>query len=806
MIFKEEDLVDLAEGKNAIQSTISRWSMINDAKRAISKNINIECYAFHTDIEDSPWWMVDLEEVCDIDYIRVKNRINSTFHFIKKALTMQVALSLDGVNWTLVSKELCKWDDAKLIFEAEILQRQKARYVKLFLKERNYFHLAKVEVFLRKVKGYIVAAKPDGFGMRLASMINAIYLSEKIDGKFAFAWPLDTDTDTLGAQVSEKSDDKNYMSVSIDKPENIFTKEFLEHHLIVDSRIRGYHGDFYDKDLKAITTIELARLWGWYINQTWPYKYLQNCEKSTCLLELKQSYNKICFSEKFELIKEASKKIFSSLNANFIALHMRGGEVVLGNFKKAPEIWMWNRHFPYELAIEIGLREIGNGNNIVIFGQDINANKLLKDYLLKYSNGTTINIVDDFIDSVYNDMERAFFEMNFMSNASKIYSTGSSIFSQCAEMIAGKELLISYHDFFTIQEMFEYIEKNIDCLNLHDLQKAYSCYKLYALSKKLGYSLEESIKYVYLALNYDPKNSAYKIAILDCMFNMRSLTEIDKQLRLYLEEDLEDFFDCLYGPHTAFPWGVQYYEDLRSKYIINVSVDYPNISYVAAKISLFQKNPSNALKFIQYSLKSQPDNKEFLSCKKEIEALLTKQEEGIAQSNKSQSNLQQPEAKANDKESQIAKISPDSFEKQLDSKTQELTLKNQQLNSKTKELNFTLRYGTAKDRIHNHLSYKLGQAMIENSKSLLGYIRMPYVLSYIKDKHEQEQQQYQETIKKNPNLKLPNLESYPDYKESLKEKECLTYKLGEAFIKASKTWYKGGYVRLWFEVRKLKKR
>ena len=168
---------------------------------------------------------------------------------------------------------------------------------------------------------------------------------------------------------------------------------------------------------------------------------------------------------------------------------------------------------------------------------------------------------------------------------------------------------------------------------------------------------------------------------------------------------------------------------------------------------------------------------------------------------------------------------------QLDSTKKELELKNKQLESKTKELgtknkilisnpntshliqnasNFKGKLAylntltTAKDRIHNHLSYKLGQAMIENSKSLLGYIRMPYVLSYIKDKHRQEQQQYQETIKKNPNLKLPNLESYPDYKESLKEKECFTYKLGEAFIKASKTWYKGGYVKLWFEVRRLK--
>ncbi|OEV52034.1 hypothetical protein AJY63_02555, partial [Campylobacter jejuni] len=82
----------------------------------------------------------------------------------------------------------------------------------------------------------------------------------------------------------------------------------------------------------------------------------------------------------------------------------------------------------------------------------------------------------------------------------------------------------------------------------------------------------------------------------------------------------------------------------------------------------------------------------------------------------------------------------------------------------------------AKSRIQNHLSYKLGQALIENSKSILGYIRIPFVLSYIKDKHKFEQKAYEEKIKENPNLALPPLETYPDYKEALKEKECFTYK------------------------------
>ncbi|ECR0867810.1 hypothetical protein F0874_09200 [Campylobacter coli] len=118
-------------------------------------------------------------------------------------------------------------------------------------------------------------------------------------------------------------------------------------------------------------------------------------------------------------------------------------------------------------------------------------------------------------------------------------------------------------------------------------------------------------------------------------------------------------------------------------------------------------------------------------------------------------------------------------------------------------LSFQAHHGTAKSRIQNQLSYKLGQTMIVNSKNIFGILFMPvYIISTLLS-HKQEQKIYQEKIKKDPSLKLPPLESYPDYKEALKEKECLTYKLGEALIKANKTWYKGGYVKLLFKIRKL---
>ncbi|HEH4418405.1 TPA: sulfotransferase family 2 domain-containing protein [Campylobacter coli] len=136
---------------------------------------------------------------------------------------------------------------------------------------------------------------------------------------------------------------------------------------------------------------------------------------------------------------------------------------------------------------------------------------------------------------------------------------------------------------------------------------------------------------------------------------------------------------------------------------------------------------------------------------------------------------------------------------------QTIKLKEQTIQNKENLLNFQNHYGTAKSRIQNHLSYKLGQALIINSKSVLGFLSLPFIILSIVISHKQEQKIYQEKIKKDPSLKLPPLENYPDYKEALKEKECFTYKLGEALIKANKTWYKGGYVRLLFKIRKLKK-
>ncbi|EAL9667081.1 glycosyltransferase family 2 protein, partial [Campylobacter jejuni] len=128
----------------------------------------------------------------------------------------------------------------------------------------------------------------------------------------------------------------------------------------------------------------------------------------------------------------------------------------------------------------------------------------------------------------------------------------------------------------------------------------------------------------------------------------------------------------------------------------------------------------------------------------------------------------------------------------LEIKNQELRNQTNQIHNLNKTLNFQNNYGKAKIRIQNQLSYKLGQALIINSKSVLGFLSLPFIILSIVISHKQEQKAYKFKVKKNPNLALPPLETYPDYNEALKEKECFTYKLGEEFIKASKNWYGGG--------------
>ncbi|WP_270982990.1 hypothetical protein [Campylobacter upsaliensis] len=85
--------------------------------------------------------------------------------------------------------------------------------------------------------------------------------------------------------------------------------------------------------------------------------------------------------------------------------------------------------------------------------------------------------------------------------------------------------------------------------------------------------------------------------------------------------------------------------------------------------------------------------------------------------------------------------------------------------------------------VKQHLSYKLGQAMIECSKSLFGYVCLPYVLYYIKSTHKKEN--------------LETTQQFLDYEEAQNIKNHLSYKLGQGLLQRTRGGGGGDYAKLY---------
>ncbi|EEW9940540.1 DUF2972 domain-containing protein [Campylobacter jejuni] len=113
---------------------------------------------------------------------------------------------------------------------------------------------------------------------------------------------------------------------------------------------------------------------------------------------------------------------------------------------------------------------------------------------------------------------------------------------------------------------------------------------------------------------------------------------------------------------------------------------------------------------------------------------------------------------------------------------------------------------SATERIKNSLSYKLGFAILEHKKQYRrGFLILIYKLYKIKKQHFKDQKLYKQIIKIFPQLAYPKLETCSDYNESIKYKYHLSYMLGEVLIYAHKTWYKGGYFKLYKNIQIIKR-
>lgn len=145
----------LSRSKPATQSSISEWS-VNltpeaDARGAVNGVINGQG-KFHTDLEDAPWWQVDLDRISGISEIRLFNRMDQR----ERANRLAIDIGLEAGHLIEIYRRESDEpfggvDGNPLIFKPTI--PIPGRFVRIRLLTRNYLHLDQVEIWGEPLPG-----------------------------------------------------------------------------------------------------------------------------------------------------------------------------------------------------------------------------------------------------------------------------------------------------------------------------------------------------------------------------------------------------------------------------------------------------------------------------------------------------------------------------------------------------------------------------------------------------------------------------------------------------------------------------
>ena len=119
-------------------------------------------WGFHTDLQDNPWWQVDLGKVQSLAQVRVWNR-SDTEEAAQRAIRFEVLLSDDGVAWRRVYQH-----DGRIFYGYRMPDRSplvvkfpesSGRFVRIQLPGKAFLHLDEVEVY-GKQGGNLAMRKP----------------------------------------------------------------------------------------------------------------------------------------------------------------------------------------------------------------------------------------------------------------------------------------------------------------------------------------------------------------------------------------------------------------------------------------------------------------------------------------------------------------------------------------------------------------------------------------------------------------------------------------------------------------------
>lgn len=574
----------------------------------------------------------------------------------------------------------------------------------------------------------IVANRFDGLGERFLAFMNAIYLSNLYNYNFKFIWN----------SMDESNPDLNIEGVifpSVPPKEFLFSEKFIS--------------DYYCYDYNQ--TIFDTSLWSYYkknsfevINKFFQENNILQCNLNTDMSNFFSDISKveyrsnmasiwrnIGFSKEINSVIEYGNKIRDFLKQNYIAIHMRGGDI----FYRTDVLYLC-RFKALEICLSVDIIKRNKGENIVLLGNDENLNMKLKNIFaqLGYNIFTSNDLIKD---CDFDVTQKAIFDIILMSNSKKLYLSGSSGFSNLAYLIGNCDKVCVY-DIYSTHQKYSIIKNNLKVFDFDKYQKSFAYIHLYIYAKELKLSLSEQLFNLKEAMITRDDAFVFKLFYVDLLLQNGQF-DIAEKFFITIIDNMDKFFENLlyngWGGAEYFLYDFVFLNYLQIKNIEK----YPNL-YCITYYLIFRLLKVNYIKIkdkiMFFLINNYFDRKLILEC-----SFLKNQNEII-----------------------------DFLEKEIVS-----SLNNHLMQTKSNKTCL----------LHNHLAYKLGFAYKYYSKGI-NKIALPFILFYIKKEHQRKKIVLEQNCSN-------DLET------------AYIYQLGKIIIKAHKTWYKGGYIKLWFEIRKLKR-
>lgn len=507
------ELMDVAPRGVATQSSLSKWSKKNDAQRAVM-GLNDD-FSFHTDINvnEIPWWQLELDDIYTVDYIEIHNRKSNQYQDIARYI--KILISIDGTNWKTIYNGTCVFgaspEGIPLILPFQ--ETDKFRVIRIENLMGKHLHLNAVKIFSkvtlsRNKQLTFLANRTDGPGERLKTIIKGIAAAKVCNCNFLFSWS------QLGTTIRHDT----YHSV-VEK-ELVFSNTFIEQHYIQNSEVDNLD-KIRMKDLSLPLTADIKNKVCLIENQTLEVSFV----------DISKFLNKDSYINAFKHIKFSDRYTYILSLVDFImgsrtnkAFHLRAGDIVYGVYKDSDRFI--DKVIPFGLVVDI-LKNIDKKETVYIFGQDYTQ----LAYLKKEFNVVLANEIAD--SYTLNNAEKAFFEMYLMSKFKEVYAYPSA-FSYVPTMI-GECHIVNPSALYTETEIFAIIEASLT----EKLEPFTNCQRTHSINFILKnyydiLPIQKKIDYTKLAKGLDLSNMFFQILHIVYLYDDMQEKNADKLMKALL--------------------------------------------------------------------------------------------------------------------------------------------------------------------------------------------------------------------------------------------------------------------------------